>query len=153
VEVVGSGSVEAGRDIAENGHGFARICPRSPSSLPALTLTLSTGTGRVAWEIGGSTTRRGVGSWQWNTAANTLDDRLRAAGYTSFDPADIREAVTVINGVLGGPKGTTMKGQSQRLRVRSAHSVRERPSAPLQPSPCEVLIHDTASTRTEAPSR
>src|SRR6185503_13544927 len=130
VEVVASGRVDAGHDTSTSGTGFARLCPSPASPSPSITLTLGHGSGSVAWEIAGTPVATGTAAWDSKSSLKSLEGLLLRAGYGPPDRAELDEMVRAIDGVLLGPKGTTIGGQSRAIGVVSTRLDRELPASP-----------------------
>lgn len=115
IEIHGQGVVRSGHDLSEHGSGTATILPLGASSAQPIEFTF-TGFEQAEFTIEGlkrgQISRRGV---------EEFAAVLASAGYRSLSEAEVRETHAVINGVLSGPKGTTMEGQSKSLRVVSTH--------------------------------
>ena len=56
-------------------------------------------------------------SWTWKDFPETLDTLFDKAGYPTRDETEIMEIGRVINGVMSGPKGTVLEGQTAILNV------------------------------------
>lgn len=114
LEIEAAGSVEAGDDLSERSEGTARISPLGEADRIPLRLTFS--------ESDTLTVQFGDRSPETSTRFrrdrdSTLHSLLVRAGYERVDAAEVRESARAIDGALAGPKGTTMEGQSEALRV------------------------------------
>ena len=116
IEIEGSGVVRSGHDLSEEATGSAIISPTGRSDARPIVLTLS-GFERADYTLEGG--QGGVVSRRWRDGPEALARLLRRAGYGTVADEEVRETHGVINGVLSGPKGTTMEGQSEALRVVS----------------------------------
>jgi len=132
-EVLASGKVAAGADLSDAGSGSVRFCPLPGTRGAALTFELVTGRSHAEVELGGS---KSTAAWGSKSSATTLRTELARAGYAHLDGAELEESARVIDGVLSGPKGTVLHGQSRALGVLSTRLNRAAPGAPLHPSSC-----------------
>jgi hypothetical protein len=135
-EVVGSGSVAAGADVSDSGSGLVRFCPLLGTSAATLSLELRAGSGSARYEISGTLSEKGSASWGSRNSVTTLQTQLSKAGYAHLDKAELDESVRAIEGVLAGPKGTVLAGQSRSLGVVATTLSRTAPPGRLRSSPC-----------------
>jgi hypothetical protein len=136
VEVLASGSVAAGADLSSSGSGSARFCPLSGSTAVALTLELKAGAGRVSVELAGTPPAKSTAPWSARDASATLATELGRAGYRHLDRSELEESARAIDGVMAGPKGTLLRGQTRALGVLSTTLSRAAPRAAPRPSRC-----------------
>jgi hypothetical protein len=132
-EVLAAGKVAPGADLSDTGSGSVRFCPLPGSSGAALTFALVTARGRVDVELAGAKTSA---AWGSTSSTATLRSELARAGYAPLDAAELEESARAIDGVLSGPKGTVLHGQSRALGVLSTRLNRAAPGAPSTPSTC-----------------
>jgi hypothetical protein len=112
--VFSKGVVKAGRDLSEDFDGSARICPTAGASGKDLKLTI-TAMEKARYEMADGS--GGVLAWTWKDFPETLKTLFRKAGYPARDETEIMEIGRVINGVMSGPKGTVLEGQTAILNV------------------------------------
>ena len=134
-EVAGQGHVSPGEDVTTHGSGFVHFCPLSGSAAVPVLVTFIGGTTGVRWEISSPKPVRALMPW---TVTN-LEDRLRFAGHTALDAAELTESIRTVDSALAGPKGIVLRGQSARLSVRSTRILREKARAPAKPSTCSSI--------------
>lgn len=125
--VAAQGTVAFGEDLSQASSGTVRICPTGPAGtmLDFSVLNAKTST---------------------SPDAKALLASLTASGFTA-DAGEVEEASRAIAGVLAGPKGTILPGQSKVLRVRSAiprYEVCDLPVTP--PCPTSGPSHPTEPT-------
>jgi len=89
-----SGVVLAGHDVSDNATGCVRVTSLDDAAPVSVELELDGSVNMVS-----------------------LQQILSTAGLEVASRDELRECVQVINGALGGPKGTTLKGQSESLEV------------------------------------
>lgn len=115
IEITGRGIVRSGRDLSDSAEGTAVIRPLEGIPARRVTLTLA----GFEWaEFAIEDGQEGGISRSPRDGPDVLARLLRSAGYAARED-EIRETHEVINGVLSGPKGTTLDGQSDILRVVS----------------------------------
>ncbi len=117
VQVFGGGRVKFGHDLSAQSEGIAQVCPAGDAKRSVIKISMKNqgSTEKIDYEIGGAA--KGTAGWTWRDSASTLEDLLQRAGYETMDADEIKETTQVISGVLYGPKGTTLKGQSKFLKV------------------------------------
>jgi hypothetical protein len=116
IRIEGQGIVRAGHDISLQSSGLLTVSPSSKSGLvdPApVTVELA---------LRGSQVHYGadvpVGAMPPDPGAKVLSRLLSDGGY-AVHAEELEEVVSATEGVLYGPKGTLMSGQSKWLRVVS----------------------------------
>jgi len=116
VRIEGQGIVPAGHDISQQSFGQLTISPSSrsgPVDPAAVTVKIA---------LRGSQVHYGddlpAGDVPADPGAQVLSRLLEDGGYAAH-PDELAELVTATEGVLLGPKGTLMAGQSKWLRVVS----------------------------------
>ncbi|MFH1437959.1 MAG: hypothetical protein ABIJ56_19785 [Pseudomonadota bacterium] len=109
-----NGVVKAGLDLSEGSGGSAWICPISGNSRKGMELTIAK-MEKVRYKIAGMP--EGSLAWTWKDFPETLDAVFDKAGYVERDETELLEIGKVIIGVMSGPKGTILKGQSKTLNV------------------------------------
>jgi hypothetical protein len=114
VFVFSEGIVKAGRDLSEGSDGSALICSTAGASRKDVKLAI-THMEKARYEISGGS--KGVLAWTWNDFPETLNRLFDKAGYQARDEAELMEIGRVMNGVMSGPKGTVLKGQTTILNV------------------------------------
>jgi hypothetical protein len=102
VRMEASGLVRAGADVSEESSAVLRIAALDPAPVAARSASL-----RVAM-------RRG----QMQFGSEALSRFISGAG-CSGTPEELEELLSAVNGVLLGPKGTLMAGQTRVLKVAS----------------------------------
>ena len=111
IEIRGRGIVRAGQDLKGLSSGRATIVPLGPVPVRPIEIRLA-GMQQAEFTIeglkSGPISRSGPGP---------LRELLASAGYGPLADDEVAETHEAINGVLSGPKGTLMEGQSKRLRV------------------------------------
>ena len=113
IEIHGRGVVRSGRDLSDESSGTATIGPIG--TVPARPVQI-----RLAGIHNAEFTIEGLASGRLNrSGSGPLAELLGSAGYGPLSEAEVRETHALINGVLAGPKGTTVEGQSKHLRVVS----------------------------------
>lgn len=113
IEVRGRGVVRAGHDLSEESSGSATIVPLG--TIPGRPIEI-----RLAGRLQAEFTIEGLKGGQLNRSGpEPLAELLASAGYGPLSEEEVIETHAVINGVLSGPKGTTMQGQAKSLRVVS----------------------------------
>ena len=113
IEIHGRGVVRAGHDLSEESSGTAAIGPIGAISARPIEIQLA-GIRDAEFTI------EGLRSGQISrSGSEPLGELLGSAGYGPLSEDEVRETHAVINGVLAGPKGTTLEGQSKSLRVVS----------------------------------
>ncbi|MEZ4227083.1 MAG: hypothetical protein R3B13_39460 [Polyangiaceae bacterium] len=131
VEVLGEGRVAAGADVTSAGSGLARFC--SAAGAVPLTLKVSGTASTASYELGPT---RGSVAWAGRSREASLRMLLGKAGLSHFDAAELDESIRAIDGMLAGPKGTLLAGQTRSLRVVTTRLSRSAAPAPLTSSAC-----------------
>jgi len=115
VRVVAIGVVRAGADMSEQSTAVLTFWSASGPAEAAPSITASAALRHGQVEFGGESTPEGA----WLTRGGEgLFRLLSDAGYSSV-PEELDELVSATYGVLLGPKGTRMPGQTKALRVVS----------------------------------
>ena len=115
IRIMANGIVPSGHDLSETYTGRVLICPVLTETGKGIQLFLNDREA-INYTIF-ETSMTGEDQWNWKTALEKLNSFLLLAGYKDLDDLEIREAISAINGVMAGPKGTIMAGQSQVLQV------------------------------------
>ena len=114
--IEGQGIVHAGHDISEQSFGQLTVSPSSHSG------PIDPAAVAVKIALRGSQVHYGddlpAGDVPSDPGAKVLSRLLEDGGY-AVHPDELAELVTATEGVLLGPKGTLMAGQSKWLRVVS----------------------------------
>ena len=116
IRVEGEGVVRAGHDISQQSFGLLRVSPSResrPPDLVPITLKLALSGGQV--HFGDDVPIQGASPV---SGARVLSQLLSDGGYAVYAD-ELDELVSAAEGVLLGPKGTLMKGQSRCLKVVS----------------------------------
>lgn len=112
--VFSQGTVTRGEDLAD-APGHVVLCPTSGGR--AVMLDFPAVTSMVAsYEIEGA--GKGTMTWDEKHSRSELDRVLHDAGYSMSMP-EIEETIGAIGGVMMGPKGTKMRGQTHVLTVKT----------------------------------
>jgi len=116
IRIEGQGIVRAGHDISQQSFGQLTVTPSSHSGrVDPAPVTV-----KIA--LRGSQVHYGddlpAGEGPSDPGAKVLSRLLEDGGY-SVHPDEMDELATATEGVLLGPKGTLMDGQSKQLRVIS----------------------------------
>ena len=128
-EVLGEGHVAPGEDVTSTGSGVVRLCVGAT----ALTLHVSASASAARYELG---TTKGSVPWTPRDREASLRTLLGKAGAARLDAAEIEESVRAVDGVLAGPKGTLLGGQTRSLGVVTTTLARSTAPGPLTPSAC-----------------
>ena len=116
IRIDGEGVVRAGHDISQQSFGLLRVSPLRDSRPPDLgpfTLKLALRGSQI--HFGDDLPVDGVSP---DSGARVLSRLLSDGGYAVYAD-ELDELVSATEGVLLGPKGTLMAGQSKYLRVVS----------------------------------
>jgi hypothetical protein len=116
IRIDGQGIVRAGHDLSQQSFGLLTVSPSSRAGAvdPApITVKVSLRGSQVHYgddlPVGGAPPER----------AQEVLSRLLSGGGYAVDADELEELVSATEGVLLGPKGTLMSGQTKRLRVVS----------------------------------
>lgn len=115
IRVFGSGSIPSGADHSTSSQGKVLMCPLDAQKSEGIRLTVRDDA-KVEYEILG-TRMKGTEQWDWSTKHKALTKYLTLGGLSNLTEAEIKETASVIGGVMAGPKGTILKGQSDLLKV------------------------------------
>ncbi|NJN11932.1 MAG: hypothetical protein HC836_34415 [Richelia sp. RM2_1_2] len=115
ITVSGSGTIESGADISNNGIGKISISPLLKNNFPKIIISINYQNGKndIIAFIG----NKKVILERPHLAQDNLTQLLKLARYANLEMAEVSESAEAINGVLGGPKATIMNGQSDHLIV------------------------------------
>ena len=115
IRIDGQGVVRAGHDISQQSFGLLTVSPSSegPADLAPVAVTVALRGSEV--HFGDDLLAEGV---RPEPGAQVLSRVLSDGGYAVFAD-ELEELVSATEGVLFGPKGTLMSGQSRSLRVVS----------------------------------
>jgi hypothetical protein len=118
IRIDGQGVVRAGRDLSQESFGLLRVSPTSGSARADLAPVA------VKITLRGSQVRFGDNLLPdgelAEPAAQVLSRLLSGRGYAVYAD-ELDELASATEGVLLGPKGTLMSGQSRCLRVLSTN--------------------------------
>jgi hypothetical protein len=116
IRIEGQGIVRAGHDVSQSASGRFTISPSrppAPASLPPVTADVLRQDNELLLERnpipGGLSSKTGI---------DVVSQLLSAGGYSVYLD-EIEELVRAVEGVLSGPKGTLMSGQTKVLEVIS----------------------------------
>ena len=116
IRIEGQGVVRAGHDMSQQSFGLLTVSPSSasgPANLTPVAVKVALRGSQV--HFGDDLLAEGALP---DPGAKVLSRLLSEGGYTVY-PDELAELVTATEGVLVGPKGTLMSGQSTCLRVVS----------------------------------
>ncbi len=115
IAVSGSGTIESGADISNNGIGKISISPLLKNNLPKVRISINYQNDKE--DIVAFIGNKKVILERPNLVQDNLTQLLKLARYADLEMAEVSESVEAINGVLAGPKATIMNGQSDHIIV------------------------------------
>ena len=113
LEGVASGLVPAGRDASRDYEGRFRLRPEGGDAA-GIDLVLSSRTPYECQVVG-----RGGGRlpWRSSNAGRSLAKELERAGISGSEPEELDELARAMSGLVAGPKGALLEGQTDVLEV------------------------------------
>lgn len=116
LEVEATGVVVAGDDLSRTHRGSVRLWATDKRQEDSpLRMRIRHNRDVVEYELPDG--RTGTAVWNWKEAESSLAGLLAHAEFEIRAANEVAETVRVINGVMAGPKGTVMPGQTDVLNV------------------------------------